>query len=229
MALTHPSGRVHPPLRGGEHLTRAEFEARYDATPELKKAELIDGVVYMPPPVSQDAHSGPHFRLIGWLSMYQIRTPGVDGGDNGSLRLDLHNEPQPDAFLYILPANGGQAQIDEDGYVVGGPELVAEVAATTTAYDLRVKKEIYRRHRVREYLVWRVLDQMIDWFVLAGDDYALLMPDSDGTCRSRTFPGLWLDPASLARRDMVRVADIQQAGLATAEHAAFVKRLQAAS
>ena len=229
MSLTQTTGRVHAPLRGGEYLTRAEFEARYEATPGLKKAELIEGVVYMPPPVSQDAHSGPHFDLIVWLGLYRIATPVVHGGDNGSLRLDLHNEPQPDAFLYILPGNGGQARIDEEGYVVGGPELVAEVAASTAAYDLRVKKEVYRRHHVREYLVWRVLDQMIDWFILNGEDYVPLKPDADGIYRSRTFPGLWLDPAALTRREMVRVADIQQAGLATAEHAEFVKRLQAAS
>jgi len=33
------------PLEPGDHLTREEFERRYDATPGLKKAELIEGVV----------------------------------------------------------------------------------------------------------------------------------------------------------------------------------------
>src|SRR3954468_2271479 len=84
------------PLQAGDRLTRAEFERRYDATPNLKKAELIEGVVIMPPPVSQEDHSSPHFDLIGWLSAYRNATPGVQGGDNGSLRLDLDNMPQPD-------------------------------------------------------------------------------------------------------------------------------------
>src|SRR5438874_10548461 len=108
---------IIPPLQPGDRLTRAEFERRYDATPNLKKAELIDGVVIMPPPVSAGGHSSPHFDLIGWLSVYRNATPGVEGGDNGSLRLDLDNMPQPDAFLRILESCGGQSRIDADDYV----------------------------------------------------------------------------------------------------------------
>src|SRR5213593_1744976 len=110
------------PLENGDRLTREEFERRYDAMPHLKKAELIEGIVYMPSPVRQDQHSGPHFDLIGWLAMYRMFTRGVEGGDNGSLRLDLDNEPQPDAFLMIVAACGGRAQIDKEGYVTAAPE-----------------------------------------------------------------------------------------------------------
>src|SRR3954451_18710522 len=90
-----------PPLENGDRLTRPEFERRYEAMPGLKKAELIEGVVYMPSPVNFDRHGGPHFDLIGWMAPYRIATPGVRGGDNSSLRLDLDNEPQPDVFLMI--------------------------------------------------------------------------------------------------------------------------------
>src|SRR5688572_19761617 len=85
-----PPARV-PPLQNGDRLTREEFERRYDATPNLKKAELIEGVVYMPPPVSYLDHGAPHFDVITWLGLYRIDTPGVSGGDNGSIRLDLDN------------------------------------------------------------------------------------------------------------------------------------------
>src|SRR5437762_2403275 len=81
------------PLQNGDRLTRAEFERRYEAMPHLKKAELIEGVVYMPSPVRQPEHSRPHFNIIAWLGRYLDGTPGVEGGDNGSLRLDLDNEP----------------------------------------------------------------------------------------------------------------------------------------
>src|SRR5688572_23516393 len=127
-APVKPRPHRTPPLQNGDRLTRAEFERRYDATPNLKKAELIEGVGYMPPPVSHSAHSNPHFNVIGWLGQYAAATPGIVGGDNGSLRLDLDNMPQPDAYLMILPARGGQARIDADGYVEGAPELIAEVA-----------------------------------------------------------------------------------------------------
>ena len=50
---------VIPPLEPGDRLSRAEFERRYDAMPNLKKAELIEGVVYMPSPVRVRRHGGP--------------------------------------------------------------------------------------------------------------------------------------------------------------------------
>src|SRR5689334_11456950 len=125
-----------PPLENGDLLTRPEFERRYEAMPELKKAELIEGVVYGPSPVSHDRHSRNHAALMAWLTHYWLSTPGVDAGVKGSLRLDLDNEPQPDAYLLIQPTHGGQVRIDDEGYVAAAPELVAEVAASSASYDL---------------------------------------------------------------------------------------------
>jgi hypothetical protein len=218
-----------PPLQNGDHLTRAEFERRYDAMPGLKKAELIEGVVYMPPPVSFLGHGAPHFDLIGWLSQYRIATPGVRGGDNSSLRLDLDNEPQPDAFLLILPSHGGQASIDADGYIRGTPELIAEVAASSVSYDLNAKLSVYRRSGAREYLVWRVLDRAIEWFVLREGQYDALPQDASGIFRSEIFPGLWLDPAALIAGELTLVGQTLQQGLASLEHGAFVERLKRAA
>jgi hypothetical protein len=104
-----------PPLQNGDTLTAEEFERRFDAMPGLKKAELIDGVVYMPPPVSDEDHGVPHFDLIAWLGMYRLATPGVAGGDNSTLRLDRRNRPQPDAYLRILPECGGRGAGTETG------------------------------------------------------------------------------------------------------------------
>lgn len=215
-----------PPLQPGDHLDSREFERRYDATPNLKKAELLDGVVYMPPPVSQEGHSGPHFALITWCGTYCAATQGTAGGDDGTLRLDIHNEPQPDAFLYILPTYGGQAPIDEDGYVKGAPEFVAEVAATSASYDLHVKKTVYRRHRVKEYLVWRVFDQAVNWFALRGGNYEELAAGPDGILRSEVFPGLWLDPRALLSGDLAGVLQGVRQGLSSPEHAQFAAQLR---
>jgi Uma2 family endonuclease len=139
-----------PPLVDGERLTRDEFERRYDAMPGLKKAELIEGVVHMPAPVRHEQHSDPHSRLIGWLWAYTAGTPGVDSGDNGSIRLDLNNMPQPDGYLIIRPERGGRVRISEDDYIEGGPELVAEVAASSADYDRGEKQGAYLRNGVRE-------------------------------------------------------------------------------
>src|SRR5215813_5463025 len=90
---SEPAPPPFPLLENGDRLTRVEFERRYDAMPEVKKAELIEGVVYMGSPVGILRHSGPHFDTIGWLAQYRASTPGTLGGDNGSIRLDMENMP----------------------------------------------------------------------------------------------------------------------------------------
>jgi Uma2 family endonuclease len=214
-----------PPLQAGDRLTRAEFERRYRAMPHVRKAELIEGVVYMPSPVSNEGHSSPHFDLTTVLGVYRSQTPGVQGGDNGTILLDLDNEPQPDAFLRILPQYGGQSR-DCDGYVDGAPELIAEIAASSASYDLHDKLKAYRRNGVCEYVVWRVWDREIDWFVLRAAAYERLLPTAGGVLRSEVFPGLWLDDGALIAGDLARAIAIVQQGLASAEHAEFAARLQ---
>jgi Uma2 family endonuclease len=213
-------------LENGDRLSRAEFERRYEAMPRLKKAELIEGVVYMPSPVRHRQHGAPHAQPIAWLGLYADHTPGVELGDNCSVRLDLDNEPQPDARLFIDPAPGGQVRLGDDGIIEGAPELIAEVASSSVSDDLHVKLPVYRRNGVREYLVWRVLDREIDWFVLRAGQYERMAVDAEGLLRSAVFPGLWLDPAALLRGDLATALATAQRGLGSPEHAAFVSRLQ---
>jgi hypothetical protein len=213
-----------PRLENGDHLTREEFERRYTALPRLKKAELIEGTVHMPSPVSS-RHSGPHLDLCGWLWSYRNGTPGVDGGDNATVRLDADNEPQPDALLFIKPEFGGQIRIDEDHIFRGAPELIGEIAVSSVSIDLHSKKNVYRRGGVREYIVWRIDDEAVDWFVLREGRYEALAPDA-GILKSTVFSGLWLDPAALLSGQTQTVLNVLQQGLASPEHAAFVSRLQ---
>ncbi len=227
---THPIPVTPPrviimPLENGDHLTRDEFERRYEAMPDVKKAELIEGVVYMPSPVRQDQHGTPHVAISTWLGVYWSATPGVTPADNATIRLDLDNEPQPDDLLIIDPRFGGQVQ-QEDGFIVGAPELVVEVAASSASIDRNTKLRVYRRNGVREYVIWRVLDQAIDWFVLRQGQYDVLVPQADGILRSEVFPGLWLDGEALLRWDMAQVLRVLGQGLASSEHAAFVAALQ---
>lgn len=215
-----------PPLESGDRLTRAEFERRYEAMPNLKKAELIEGVVYVGSPVRVSQHGHPHAMLVGWLVAYQAATPGTQVGDNSTVRLDVDNEPQPDAFLRLLPEYGGQSRTDEEGYVEGAPELIAEVAASSASIDLHAKMHVYRRNGVREYIVWRVLDEELDWFVWREGRYEHLELDPAGIYQSEVFPGLWLDVAALLRSDLRKVLQVLQQGLASEEHRAFLTKLQ---
>ena len=221
-----PDGESIPPLRQGDRLSRAEFERRYDAMPHLKKAELIDGTVYLPSPVSIEKHSSPHAILVGWLVQYWAATPGVRAGDNGSVRLDPMNMPQPDAFLMILPEHGGQARVDADDYLEGAPELVVEVSASSAAHDLKEKRDVYRRAGVREYLAWLVPEGQLHWFVLRDGRFEPLQPGSDGNYRSEVFPGLWLNANSLLHGDLGAFFQTLQQGLASPEHAEFVNHLR---
>jgi Uma2 family endonuclease len=217
--------QIRPALENGDHLTRDEFERRYEAMPEVKKAELIEGVVYIPSPVRQDQHGTPHIAVAGWLGVYWSDTPGVTPADNATVRLDLDNEPQPDALLIIDPRCGGQVR-QVDGYIVGAPELVVEVASSSASIDRNAKLRAYRRNGVREYLIWRVLEGAIDWFVLRQGQYDPLPLPADGILRSEVFPGLWLDVEVLLRWDMAQVLRVLEQGLTSSEHSAFVAELQ---
>ena len=212
-----------PPLENGDRLTRPEFERRYQAMTHVKKAELIEGVVYMGSPVRVGSHSRPHAQIIGWLFLYYSATPGVDLADNATVRLDPDNEPQPDALL--RKEKGGKSSISEDDYIEGAPELIVEIAASSAAYDLGDKLNVYRRNGVQEYIVWQVYDRRIDWFRWKEGAYVPLEPDTEGILKSEVFPGLWLGVEPLLEGNLTAVLAILQSGLETAEHQVFVRKL----
>lgn len=201
------------PLENGDKLTRAEFERRYHAMPNIKKAELIEGMVYMASPLRFESHAEPHAYIIGWLAVYKAATPGVRLGDNPTVRLDADNEPQPDALLRI--ETGGQSRITDDDYVEGAPELIVEIAASSASYDLHEKLKVYRRNQVQEYLVWRVYDREFDWFKLNAEEYIKVEPNTEGVICSQIFPGLCLAKESLLNGNLSIVLEVLQQGLAS--------------
>jgi Uma2 family endonuclease len=219
-----PSDAV-PALEPGDHLTWPEFERRYEAMPEVKKAELIRGVVYMPSPVKFDRHSEQDNAINSWLHHYKAYTPGVRSGGNSTIRLDAENAPQPDSLLILEPSYGGQCRIDKKGYLHGAPELAVEIASSSVSFDLGAKKDVYLEYGVKEYLVWRVLDNALDWFINQNGAWMSLPPDAQGVFKSQCFPGLWLASPALLRGDARDVLETLQRGLDSNEHAEFVQRL----
>ena len=219
-----------PALENGDRLTRCEFERRYAARPDLKKAELIEGVVYMPSPVRL-AHSGPHAMIQTVLLVYTAFTPGVRGDDNATVRLDLDNEPQPEVLSSMTPIHvgaapgaGGRGRCPWRRHP-SAPELVVEVAASSASIDMHDKLRVYRRNGVREYVVWRTHEQRIDWFELADGEYRPLPPDDEGVIHSRVFPGLRLDAGALLNGDLAGALTELQKGAGSPEHRQFVVRL----
>jgi len=214
-----------PPLENGDQLSRDEFERRYSAMPAHVKAELIEGVVYMASPVRIDDHAIPDSELIGWLYDYKSATPGVQTAVNGTIRLGEEDEPQPDSFLFIRPEYSGNVRKSEDGFLENAPELAIEIAASSASKDLGPKKRAYAANGIREYLVWKTLEDSIEWFVLRGDHYESLMMDAHGVIRSEVFPGLWLNVPAVLRWDSAVVKATSQQGLQSPEHARFVAEL----
>ena len=214
---------TEPLLEPGDRLSRVEFERRYVRMPHLKKAELIEGIVYMPSPTRARRHSIPHNQLGTWLGVYAAETPGVTCADNSTVRLDLDNEPQPDLVLMKLPENGGQAHFSSDDYIEGAPELAVEIVGSSRAYDLHQKKGAYRRNGIREYLVWITGEQRLIWWELRDAEYQEISPTPEGQLTSRVFPGLCLDPLALLRGDMKAVLAALRRGLERAEHDALLR------
>jgi Uma2 family endonuclease len=187
-------------LEPGDCMTREEFHRRYLLRPDIKRAELIDGVVYVPPPIRGDYHGEPHGFVMHWLGHYRLGAPALRCMDSTTLLLDGGVEVQPDAMLWRTEPGG--PRLNDNGYAEGSPQLIVEVSATTVSYNLHQKKEAYRRNGVPEYVVWRVLDRAIDWFRLRGGEYVPVEPDADGTIESAQFPGLRLHVPSMLGGDL---------------------------
>lgn len=204
MTTAERSTPVCIPLESGDRLTRAEFERRYSARPDIKKAELIEGVVYVASPVRTTEHGQPHFDLTGWLSAYVFRTPGIVRSIDGTVKLDADNELQPDLFLTWDESHGGKARL-ENGYLVGAPDLALEIAASSASHDLGTKMNVYRRNGLQEYMVWQILEGRIDWFQLVEGVYQPIAPNQDGIIESVVFPGLRLNVAAMLSGDLQAV------------------------
>lgn len=216
----------HPPLlHNGDRMTQPEFHRLYEAYPKEVKAELIGGIVFMPSPL-RHLHGSHHPELGGPFWLYKAATPGVEVLDNTTLILGSESEPQPDLALRIMDDFGGQSWVPEDGYVRGAPELVAEVAHSTRNIDLHLKREDYQKAGVLEYVVACLQPEEVHYIDLATNKP--IKPNRQGVYRSRVFPGLWIDGQAVLACDSPRIIKVLQQGLASREHAAFVKRLQAA-
>lgn len=209
----------------GEKMDVEEFLRCWEELPDLKNAELIEGVVHVSSPVSYE-HGSRDAMMHLWLGYYAQATPGCDAGSN-STWLMLDSAPQPDAYLRILPAYGGQSS-EVKTYTAGAPELAVEICVTSTEVDFGPKRRLYQRAGVREYITIETLRPRIVWRVLVDGVYMIQEMPEDGILQSFVFPGLWLDAAAFWEGDGARMLKALSAGLAAEEHQRFVEKLAAA-
>jgi Uma2 family endonuclease len=212
-------------LERGDFLSRDEFLRRWEAMPDVKRAELIQGVVYMPSPVSMP-HGNKEHHVGTWLGVYEASTPGCQGSHNATWLMGEDDAPQPDTALRILPEYGGQSRT-QGRYAAGAPEFAAEISVSSTSYDLHQKLEVYQEAGVQEYLAVLMREREVRWHRLTEGRFAVVPPPADGVYRSVVFPGLWLDAPALLAGDLARVLAVLNQGIASAEHQAFVEQLAA--
>jgi Uma2 family endonuclease len=198
--LDNPRVIAHPVLENGAVMGREEFHRLYSECEGYERVELIEGVVYLPSPTKLLGHADEQTLVLDWLSAYARTHAGVKHAAPSSVLLDDRNEPEPDAMLYRL-----RADRFEDGYLLGAPELIVEIANTSHSRDLHQKKHAYERNRVKEYIVWRTRDEVIDWFELRDGAYVARAQGPDGIIESREFPGLRLDVTAMLKLDYERV------------------------
>jgi Uma2 family endonuclease len=210
-------------LEPGDFLSRDEFLRRWEAMPHLKRAELIQGVVYMPSPLSL-AHGSMDNRVATWVGTYTAFTPGCEPLSNATWLMGEDDAPQPDNALRILPEYGGQSRTDGQ-YAAGAPEFLSEVCVSSTSYDLHQKLEVYQEAGVQEYLAVLVREREVRWHRLVNGRFEVVPLPADGVYRSAVFPGLWLDAAALLAGDLARVLSVLRQRLDSAEHQQFVQHL----
>ena len=209
MPMTAPV--LTPPLREGDRLTPEEFLRRWDAMPDVKHAELIDGIVHMSSPLS-NIHGVLDQRMSAWLSFYTLVTPGCQVVSDVTWLMSAESVPQPDIAMRV---EGLHSHIEEK-YPSAPPELIVEISHTTFAKDSGPKLRLYERSGVREYLIVRPEKRQAIWRELVDGRYREIDPDIDGLLRSRVFPGLWLDPETIWNYDPAAVFAVIQRG--AAEH-----------
>ncbi|WP_161967183.1 Uma2 family endonuclease [Fimbriiglobus ruber] len=214
------------PFQNGDHMDQKTFHRLYLQTPEGFKAELIGGIVYLASP-TKFWHGEPHARAVHWLHTYKDQTEGLRVFDNATNILAEDSEPQPDVSLLINPECGGQTTFSDEGYVIGPAELVIEIALSSANIDLHAKKRDYEKAGVREYLVILVDSQSVAWFVRGKKGFTALKAGADGVYRSRVFPGLWLEVATMFEDSSRRMMEVLGKGLTSDEHATFVEKIAA--
>lgn len=215
-----------PLLFDGQRLDQPSFHELYLQTPEKFRAELIDGVVYLRNGRVSAAHGEAHASLIWWLGLYSMETPGTTGLGRVTILLGPRSELEPDTTLLIDPESGGWTHTNQEGLLVGSPELVVEVSDDTLDIDMGDKKNDYERAGAAEYLLFDVPHRKIRWYAHREGRFVPLPRVDGGLYQSHAFPGLWLDEVALLRGDYKAVMAVLQRGLESPEHADFVERLE---
>ncbi|HBN75434.1 MAG TPA: Uma2 family endonuclease [Planctomycetaceae bacterium] len=213
-----------PFLENGDCLDGEEFLRRWEAMPEVKQAELVEGVVFMNAAQRFSYHGDQLLKIGYWLNSYVAETPGTHCGGDCTVQFEENCILQPDTCLFLSPELGGCCHINDEHFLEGSPELILEVSASSASRDLNQKKKIYEECGVREYVVWNVLASKFVWYRRQENQFVEISCDEQGCYRSQVFPGLWLNAIAMLAGDLKSVRDTVIQGLASSEHEQFIEK-----
>ncbi|MBM4059628.1 MAG: hypothetical protein FJ265_00815 [Planctomycetes bacterium] len=122
----------------------------------------------------------------------------------------------PDLLLHVVgPSRDSETPL----------QFVAEVAAMPLGRATEATLRHYAHLGVGEFLHLGGGPAGAEWFVLRHHRDGRRELPADGVLHSEEFPGLWIDVPALLRADGVALQAAVHAGVATADHAAFCRRL----
>jgi Uma2 family endonuclease len=192
--MSQAAGLLNHPWIARRKLDVIEYERMGAAgiLHEDDRVELIEGELIAMAPIGE-RHAGTSMSLTMRLVRAVDDRAIVSVGN--PVRLDMHNEPQPD-FALLRPKPGG--------YLGGKPRpedvlLLIELSDSTLRFDRTVKLPLYGGHGIREYWILNLAQRVAE--VCRGphpDGYArveVLGPDS--VLEPEALPGLRLPVAEL--------------------------------
>jgi Uma2 family endonuclease len=136
---------------------------------EERKADFIDGGII----VMQSPASFKHEKFFGvlfskmhlWVEEQKL---GEVLGSRFLVSFDEKNKFEPD-IVFISKDNTGEIKENE---FTGIPDIIVEIVSKTSKkYDLMIKRDIYRKYRVKEMYFIDIIDGVIIIDILVNQDY----------------------------------------------------------
>lgn len=189
--------RTHPQysrVEVAELMTADEF---FEVAPEEQKAELINGVLIMMAPPS-DEHEQLQMFLLKLIGIFvEENDLGEIRGSRTAVKVDSINAYEPD----ILFVKRDREHIVRRKGVFGAPDLIIEILSAGTArHDRGAKMRAYERIGVREYWLIDPYGPVgTEFYQSNGTMFMQVQPDEAGWLHSNTLPNFkiqldWLWP-----------------------------------
>ncbi len=158
--------------------------------------ELIDGIAYNMSPAPSRSHQNLLLKLARIfadflddkeceinIAPFDVRLPDTDNAEDDK----IFTVVQPDILVVC-----DLSKLDDRG-CKGAPDLIIEILSpSTAAKDLKIKRDLYERHGVKEYWLVHPTDKMVLIYHLGSDEQytkAIIYAEED-IIKSQVLEGL---------------------------------------